>query len=143
MFLLYLAGSLLLFAWPILAQFNMYPSVSPTILAASLNISSNCLTALNATVDCDQDLFQMAGNADGYFWSDDNATALCTSQCLSSASSWWSQSANACENDQLNAYGRVSVVHISPISTQLMLSPSFIQPRRYQADFWMASISFA
>ena len=50
----------------------------------------------------------MAGNADGYFWADDNATALCTSQCLSSASSWWAQTASSCANDQLTAYGRVS-----------------------------------
>lgn len=110
MILVYLVGSLLLFARPIVTQFNMYPSISSTLLAASLNISSGCLTALNTTVDCDQDLFQMAGNADGYFWADDNATTLCTGECLSSASSWWSQCTNACEDDQLNAYGRVRAV---------------------------------
>ncbi|KAH8900561.1 hypothetical protein GQ53DRAFT_835550 [Thozetella sp. PMI_491] len=107
MFSLYLAGSLLLFAQPMMAQFNMYPAVSSSLLAASLNISSGCLTALNATVSCDQDLFRMVGNADAYYWDNDNATALCTSQCLSSAASWWSQSADACEDDQLTAYGRV------------------------------------
>jgi hypothetical protein len=94
----------------------LYPAVSSDLLAASLNISSGCVAALNATVNCDQDLFQMVGNADAYFWDNDNATALCTSQCLSSASSWWGQSANACEDDQLNAYGRVSSIRSMPTS---------------------------
>ncbi|CAK7207308.1 hypothetical protein SEUCBS139899_010118 [Sporothrix eucalyptigena] len=85
----------------------MYPAISSVALAAALNISSNCLMALNATVDCDQDLFRMAGNADGYFWSDDNATALCTKDCMSSAASWWAQSASACADEVLNAYGRL------------------------------------
>ncbi|CAK7237871.1 hypothetical protein SEUCBS140593_010173 [Sporothrix eucalyptigena] len=84
----------------------MYPAISSVALAAALNISSSCLMALNATVDCDQDLFRMAGNADGYFWSDDNATALCTKDCMSSAASWWAQSASACADEVLNAYGR-------------------------------------
>lgn len=109
MFLPYLVGSLLLLAQPILAQFSLYPDIPSDLFATALNISSGCLALLNATVDCDDTLFQMAGNADGYFWSDDNATALCTSQCLSSAASWWGQSASACEDDVLNAYGRVSV----------------------------------
>ena len=56
--------SLLLFAQPMLAQFKLYPAVSPKLLVASLYISSGCVVALNATINCDQDLFQMAGDAD-------------------------------------------------------------------------------
>jgi hypothetical protein len=90
-----------------MAQFNLYPGVPSDLLSTAFNISSGCLTALNATLSCDQDLFSMAGNADGFFWSDDNATALCTGACQSSAASWWNSCADACANDQLNAYGRV------------------------------------
>lgn len=98
------------------AQFNLYPNVPPDLLATALNISSGCLTALNTTVSCDQSLFSMAGNVDNFFWSDANATALCTGACMSSASSWWSNCANACADDQLNSYGRVShcVVRLQP-----------------------------
>ncbi|KGO39886.1 hypothetical protein PEX1_067310 [Penicillium expansum] len=90
-----------------MAQFNLYPGVPSDLLSTAFNISSGCLTALNATLSCDQDLFSMAGNADGFFWSDDNATALCTGACQSSAASWWNSCADACANDQLNAYGRI------------------------------------
>ena len=90
------------------ADFTLYPDVSSDLLEAAFNISSACLAAFNATINCDHDLFSMAGNADAFFWSDENATALCTSACQTSVSSWWSNCAKACANDQLNAYGRVS-----------------------------------
>jgi hypothetical protein len=139
MFSPYLAGSFLLFAQPILGQFNLYPAVSSKALAAALNISSTCLAAMNDTVNCDQSLFEMVGNADGFFWSDENATALCTQQCLSSASSWWSKSTDACANDQLNAYGRVrtspslclSLLMTSTTNMLVKLYPAETVPGRF------------
>ncbi|KAH7077185.1 peptidoglycan-binding protein [Paraphoma chrysanthemicola] len=97
-----------------MAQFNLYPSIPADPFSVALNISSSCLMALNATVNCDQDLFSMAGNADGFFWSDENATALCTSACQSSAASWWYTCADACANDQLKAYGKIYPVQTVP-----------------------------
>jgi hypothetical protein len=98
----------LLFIADAAAQFSLYPSIDSDNLALALNISIECLTALNETVECDQTLFQMVGDVDGYFWEDDNATALCTSDCISAAVSWWSNAVDQCEDDQLNAYGKVS-----------------------------------
>lgn len=136
---LYQSFVVLCFAACIDAQFSLYPGVSADSLAAAFNISSGCLTALNATVDCDQDLFSMAGNADGFFWSDDNATALCTSACQSAASSWWNNCANACTDDQLNAYGRVSSATWLTSSLEnvsnIYMTRSFTLPRPYPDAF--------
>lgn len=96
-----------LVSWIHAQEFNIYPNVSPDGLAQAFNISLDCLTALNTTVQCDQDLFTMVGNVDGYFWSDDNATALCTSTCQASAASWFTNAGDACADDNLSAYGRV------------------------------------
>lgn len=39
-------------------------------------------------MNCDADLFRMAGQIDVYFWSGDNITSLCTSDCIQSSSEW-------------------------------------------------------
>ena len=90
-----------------IAQSSLYPSVDPSLLANAFNISIRCLDSLNATVACDGDLLGMAGNVDNYLWDIDNVTALCTTNCLSSASSWFSEVSDHCADDVLNVNGRL------------------------------------
>jgi hypothetical protein len=81
--------------------------VDPTFLANAFNISLGCLDALNETVACDGTLLRMAGSVDNYLWDIDNVTALCTSDCLSSASAWFTDVSNDCANDVINVNGRL------------------------------------
>ncbi|KAJ9138372.1 Carbohydrate-binding module family 50 protein [Pleurostoma richardsiae] len=93
-------------------QSSLYPSVDPVSLASAFNISIGCLDALNETVSCDATLLQMAGSADDYLWYQDNATALCTTECLSTTKTWWSDVISACANDYINVRGR----QVSPLT---------------------------
>lgn len=95
-----------LFAAHASAQFNLYPPIDPTRLAAAFNISSGCLSALNTTVTCDQTLLTMAGTVDNYLWDIDNVTALCTQPCLASAQSWYESVDSSCANDVLTFAGK-------------------------------------
>ncbi|KAG9963623.1 hypothetical protein KCU61_g3456, partial [Aureobasidium melanogenum] len=81
--------------------FNIYPDVNPTLLSTSLGFSETCLDALNVTVTCDPDLFRMVGQIDQYLWSEDNITALCTSDCIGSSSDWIVTVQTACEGEQM------------------------------------------
>jgi hypothetical protein len=86
--------------------FSLYPTVDPDILAKALNISNSCLSALNETVNCDNDLFQWTVTVDDHWWEPENLTQLCTSQCSASASTWLSDVLAACVNDDLVIQGR-------------------------------------
>ncbi|KAL8784862.1 MAG: hypothetical protein Q9195_008879 [Heterodermia aff. obscurata] len=54
----------------------------------------------------------MAGTVDNYLWDIENVTALCTTDCLSSASSWFSDVKDQCTNDLMNVNGRL----VPPVS---------------------------
>ena len=81
--------------------------MDPSLLASAFNISIGCLDALNETVTCEASLLQMAGSVDDYLWDIDNVTALCTSDCLSSASNWFTDVDSQCSNDVINVNGRL------------------------------------
>jgi len=49
----------------------------------------------------------MAGTVDNYLWSMDNVTALCTTDCLSTASAWFSGVLDSCASDYMNVNGRL------------------------------------
>lgn len=83
------------------STFSLYPTIGPDALAASLNISADCLEALNTTVTGDDDLFQWAVTVDDHWWETDNLTTLCTVDCTSSASTWRINVQTACINDDL------------------------------------------
>ncbi|KAJ8127713.1 hypothetical protein O1611_g5922 [Lasiodiplodia mahajangana] len=87
-------------------QSSLYPTVDPVSLATAFNISIGCLDALNETVSCDGDLLRMAVNVDNYLWYQDNVTTLCTSECLSSTKTWWSDVLSDCANDYITVNGR-------------------------------------
>lgn len=86
--------------------FSLYPTVDPDALAKALNISSDCLGALNETVSCDDDLFQWTVTVDDHWWEPENLTQLCTSDCTASATSWVSDVLSTCVNDDLVIQGR-------------------------------------
>ncbi|KAI0418525.1 carbohydrate-binding module family 50 protein [Xylaria grammica] len=93
--------------WHTSQAFNLYPEVNPDKLAIALNISTECVTALNQSIpECDQTLFQMASNFDDYWWEDDNVTALCTSNCSQAASVWLDAISDPCYEEYVTAYGR-------------------------------------
>ncbi|OCL06228.1 carbohydrate-binding module family 50 protein [Glonium stellatum] len=89
--------------------FNLYPPfVSPDKLAQAYNITIDCLNALNETIpDCDQDLFQMIGSLDNYWWEDDNLTDICGGNCSDAAAAWSLDIADACDGQYLSAYGKL------------------------------------
>lgn len=49
----------------------------------------------------------MAGTVDDFLWDIDNVTVLCTTNCLSTASGWFSNVNTQCANDVLNVNGRL------------------------------------
>ena len=86
--------------------------MDPTLLANAFNITTGCIGALNTSVTCDATLLQMAGSVDNYLWDIDNVTTLCTPDCLSSASIWFTYVSSQCADDAINVNGRL----VSPIT---------------------------
>lgn len=85
--------------------FNLYPFVDSTALAQALNISTGCVSALNDTVACDNDLFQWTVTVDDHWWETDNLTTLCTAGCTASAQTWNTDVTLACVDDDLVVQG--------------------------------------
>ena len=137
-------GLLLLLPQRLLAQdFSLYPTVDPDLLASALNISAGCLDTLyavfaiveaavnvlvhrNTTLPCDNFLFSWAVNADDYFWSEQNLTTLCTSDCATAVNTWEQNVALACVDDDLVTYG--------------VLVPAFSVAGRYQDGYGAACL---
>ncbi|KAI0431904.1 hypothetical protein F5Y09DRAFT_340145 [Xylaria sp. FL1042] len=109
-------GLLLCVHLPVTTPFNLYPAVDPDKLGAALNISTDCVVALNQTIpECDQTLFQMASQFDNYWWEDDNVTALCTGNCSQAASAWIDTLSDTCYDEYIVAYGRSVPVSSVPL----------------------------
>ncbi|KAK9772777.1 hypothetical protein AB5N19_03209 [Seiridium cardinale] len=88
--------------------FNLYPAVDADKLGKALNISTECVAALNNTIpECDQTLFQMVGDLENYWWEEDNVTALCGGDCWRSASKWSDNITDACYEEYVPAYGKL------------------------------------
>ncbi|KAK9418922.1 putative LysM domain-containing protein [Seiridium unicorne] len=82
------------------ADFELYRFYDQDSLIAGLALSSSCLAALNATVHCDEDSINILGNgADIHYWTTDDLNTLCTSDCVSSLSSWTSNVENVCADE--------------------------------------------
>ncbi|KAL1962644.1 hypothetical protein VTN77DRAFT_9278 [Rasamsonia byssochlamydoides] len=84
-----------------IAQYSLWPSINADSLAQSLGVSIACLTALNETVSCDPTLFKRTKSVDYYFWTTDNVTTLCTSECQTSATSWNQLVVESCANQTI------------------------------------------
>lgn len=59
----------------------------------------------NTTLPCDNYLFGWTVNVDDYFWSEQNVTTLCISECASAAQEWEQNVAVACVSDNIVSYG--------------------------------------
>lgn len=49
----------------------------------------------------------MAGQLDNYYWSEENITSLCTSDCVDDSSTWVGQVGDACIGQTFNVGGRL------------------------------------
>ncbi|KAJ5547103.1 hypothetical protein N7494_004688 [Penicillium frequentans] len=83
---------LLLLGSPSLAQYNLWPAFDATTLAASIGISTTCLAALPT-------LFKRTSSVDYYFWTTQNVTTLCNTECIDSAASWNELVVSTCANE--------------------------------------------
>ncbi|KDN63841.1 putative LysM domain-containing protein [Colletotrichum sublineola] len=88
--------------------FNLYPAINGDKLAKSLNVTSECVAALNQTIpECDQTLLQMTMNLENYWWTDDNLTAICDSGCAQAVGSWNYNASDPCYEQTFTAYGKL------------------------------------
>ncbi|KAI1109681.1 hypothetical protein F5Y14DRAFT_444510 [Nemania sp. NC0429] len=89
------------------ASFTMFPFITAQDLAPQLGWTEPCLTAMNTTLRCDSDLYRMAGQPDNYYWSEENVTSLCTSDCVDDSSTWVGQVGDACVGQTFNVGGKL------------------------------------
>ncbi|KAK1655798.1 hypothetical protein BDP81DRAFT_456637 [Colletotrichum phormii] len=85
------------------SAFVLWPLVDTEGLSNVLNITATCVTALNATLDCDQDLYQWTVKADSVWWTAENTTQLCTESCLASSRQWKEDVADVCVGEWLRS----------------------------------------
>ncbi|KAF8847581.1 carbohydrate-binding module family 18 protein [Acephala macrosclerotiorum] len=101
------------------AGFQIYDYLDPLAIQEAWGISDQCLAALNSTIDCDQNNAVMAAQgADNIYWYPENVTALCTSNCASSLSSWHSAVATSCDGQTINYGGTVVLAETEPLISQ-------------------------
>ncbi|KAG5205138.1 LysM domain-containing protein [Trichophyton interdigitale] len=103
-----LAGILAL-ASPAFAAFSVYALHDPDALKASLGVTSECLSALNYTVECDgPSAVRATKNSDNDIaWSMDDLTTLCTDGCSKSLSTWLDAVEQKCEGEEVTINGLV------------------------------------
>ncbi|CZR68554.1 uncharacterized protein PAC_18453 [Phialocephala subalpina] len=98
------------------ASFQIYDYLDPLAIQEAWGISDQCLAALNSTIDCDQNnAVKAAQGADNIYWYPENVTALCTSDCASSLSSWHSAVASSCDGQTINYDGTVVLAETEPL----------------------------
>ncbi|KAH8122261.1 carbohydrate-binding module family 18 protein [Trichoderma asperelloides] len=101
------------------AQFQIFDTYTPDELMQIHDITSQCTTALNSTIDCDENnMSRAAEGVDMDYWYMDNITALCTSSCSKSLSSWLSLVQSSCASETLNFLGSVMQAKTLPIVFQ-------------------------
>ncbi|OGE56309.1 hypothetical protein PENARI_c003G02729 [Penicillium arizonense] len=92
----------LLTAWTtwVAADFALYKNYDSDALIAGLSLSSTCLAALNTTVPCNETAIGLVGHgADIHFWTTAEVENLCTTDCVSSLSSWKDNVATVCAEE--------------------------------------------
>ncbi len=58
-------------------------------------------------MDCDPDLYRMAGQIDNYYWSEENITTLCTPSCIDNSSTWVGNVGDACVGQTYNVASKL------------------------------------
>ncbi|KAL1959841.1 hypothetical protein VTO42DRAFT_986 [Malbranchea cinnamomea] len=84
------------------AVFNAYAFYDHDAVMAALGVSSECVSALNETVECDAVSAGRAarGEFDDY-WTVDDITTLCTTECADSLSNWLSSVEKRCASENI------------------------------------------
>ncbi|OAX79990.1 hypothetical protein ACJ72_05685 [Emergomyces africanus] len=99
-----------------MAEFNFYAKYAETAVTATLGVSSQCLSALNQTIDCDAvNIARAASGADDDFWFRDNVTTLCTAECSNALTTWLSDVEVQCAGDQIITEGRFIEPYTIPL----------------------------
>lgn len=99
------------------ADFELYKFYSEDALIAGLALSSTCLAALNATVNCDENAINLLGSgADIHYWTTSDVNILCTSDCVSSLSSWQSNVETVCGDQTTIQAGVIVLATALPLS---------------------------
>ncbi|EFQ97480.1 hypothetical protein MGYG_00520 [Nannizzia gypsea CBS 118893] len=102
-------GGFLALASPAIAAFNVYALHDQDALKASLGVTSECLSALNYTVECDgPNAVRATKNSDSDLaWSMDDLTTLCTDGCSKSLSTWLEVVEQNCDGEEVTINGLV------------------------------------
>ncbi|GBF63438.1 LysM domain-containing protein [Trichophyton mentagrophytes] len=98
------------------AELNIYGYLDLKTLADGFHTTTACIAALNQTVDCDAKTAVAAAVADTYYWTLDNVTTLCTSQCQQSLTSWTSAVDAACGNNPIVEDGIIKLASSTPLT---------------------------
>ncbi|KAK6449891.1 hypothetical protein FP744_10006141 [Trichoderma asperellum] len=124
------------------AQFQIFDTYTPDELMQIHDITSQCTTALNSTIDCDENnMSRAAEGVDMDYWYMDNITALCTSSCSKSLSSWLSLVQSSCASETLNFLGSVMQAKTLPIVFQNGYDIACLQDRYDPEMCWNADPS--
>ncbi|KAK5654287.1 hypothetical protein OQA88_7464 [Cercophora sp. LCS_1] len=109
----------LLLAWTVWvgADFALYRVYDAEALIAGLALSSTCLAALNATIQCNETAVHLlSGGADIHFWTLPEVSNLCTSTCISSLNSWQSNVETVCDEETTIQAGVIVKAKALPMS---------------------------
>ncbi|EGP85831.1 uncharacterized protein MYCGRDRAFT_45634, partial [Zymoseptoria tritici IPO323] len=82
----------------------------------------------NTTLNCDSNLFRMAGDVDQYVWSVSNLTALCTTACLQESSNWVMNVEDVCDGQTHTNSGKLVPVDTIPAQFHEGLSLACLKP---------------
>ncbi|RAH80511.1 carbohydrate-binding module family 18 protein [Aspergillus japonicus CBS 114.51] len=93
----------------VLAQgtsFSLYAAFETSYLADALGISTQCMQALNTTLNCDKKTaINAASGPDSFSWNQQNLTDLCTSACHNSLTAWMSAVDTQCDGQTMITTG--------------------------------------
>ncbi|RAK98437.1 carbohydrate-binding module family 18 protein [Aspergillus ibericus CBS 121593] len=90
------------------SSFRLYDAFEASYLGDALGLSSQCMQALNSTIDCDKKTATKAASGpDSYAWTTQNLTNLCTSECQASLTAWLSAVDTQCEGETMISTGGV------------------------------------
>ncbi|KAL2873550.1 hypothetical protein SGCOL_011262 [Colletotrichum sp. CLE4] len=101
----------------VVADFELYKLYNEDSLIAGLALSSSCLAALNATVRCNETAVSLLGSgADIHYWTTPEVENLCTSDCVSSLSSWKSNVDSVCADETTLQAGVIVKAKALPVT---------------------------
>ncbi|KAK2734307.1 hypothetical protein FQN57_001712 [Myotisia sp. PD_48] len=106
----------LMMVGPAAAVFNAYSLYDHGAVTRALEISSQCLAALNFTVDCDPDYAARAAkDLNDEYWSMDDIQKFCTGSCKNSLSTWLAKVEDNCAGEQASIDGTLVDPRLFPL----------------------------